>query len=180
MSTTSLRFHRLLALCLLSVSGCATPADPSLMAVGPTPGERKFPEQLVQAMCVRNVSGGEETNPLWASKVGNQDFQNALTTSLTNANLSAPANACKYSVDVNLLGLSQPTLGLSAEVTSHANYKVYDTSAHPVLLQTISATYTAGFSESVIGVVRLKRANEGAIRASISQFLEKLRGTRFE
>jgi hypothetical protein len=64
------------------------------------------------------------------------------------------------------------------EVTSHVNYKVFDAAAQPILLETISAPFTATFSDSPIGFVRIKRANEGSIRASISQFLEKLRGIK--
>jgi hypothetical protein len=66
-------------------------------------------------------------------------------------------------------------VGLTLEVTSHANYKVYDAGGKPVLFATISAPYSAEFSESVLAVVRLQRANEGAIRASITQFLDRLR-----
>jgi hypothetical protein len=42
-------------------------------------------------------------------------------------------------------------------------------------LATISGAYTADFAEAPVGAMRLKRANEGAIRASITQFLDRLR-----
>ena len=78
-------------------------------------------------------------------------------------------------MDTNILGLSQPAAGFAMTVTSHINYKVYDPSGAPLLLQTVSAEYTAQFSEASAGFERLKRANEGSIRNSISQFLDKLR-----
>lgn len=157
------------------LAGCATPADPTRMTVASLPVNSAFPDALRRAVCVRSVTGGEDTNPLWASKVGSEDFRGALTASLDAAGLTASAGACKYSVDVNLLGLSQPSMGFSFEVTSHVNYKVYDPTGRPILLETISAAYTAEFSEAPIGIVRLKRANEGSIRTSITQFLDKLR-----
>jgi len=40
---------------------------------------------------------------------------------------------------------------------------------------TISGAYTADFAEAPVGPMRLKRANEGAIRAGITQFLDRLR-----
>jgi hypothetical protein len=40
---------------------------------------------------------------------------------------------------------------------------------------TIAGAYTADFAEAPLGSMRLKRANEGAIRASITQFLDRLR-----
>ena len=93
---------------------------------------------------------------------------------MDNAGLTAGQAGCQYPTDVNLLGLSQPAIGLDMTVTSHVNYKVYDAAGKPILLETISAPCTATFSDSPIGFVRIKRANEGSIRANITQFLDKL------
>ncbi len=160
---------------LVYLSGCASDADPMRMVVRLPSADNSFPDALQHSMCVRSVTGGEATNPLWAAKVSNQAFQSALAQSMDAAGLSASSAACKYSVDANLLGLAQPSFGLDFEVTSHVNYKVYDPAAQPVMLETISAAYTAKFSEAALAVERLQRANEGAIRGSITQFLEKLR-----
>jgi len=156
------------------LAACATPADPERMAVTQAAGAA-FPAKLQHAMCVRNVTGGEATNPLWVSEVDNAGFSAALTNSLGSLGLAAAEGSCRYFVDVDLLGLSQPVAGFAMEVTSHANYKVYDAGGKPALFATINAAYTAEFSESVVGSLRLKRANEGAIRASITQFLDRLR-----
>jgi hypothetical protein len=163
----------------LQLGGCATPADPKAMAVAPPAPQaaaKPFPDALQHAMCVRNVTGGEQTNPLWVSKVDNDGFKAALTTSLTSVGLIAPSG-CVYPIDVNLLGLSQPAIGFDMTVTSHVNYKVYEPSGDPLLLETIDAPYTATVGDAFIGVERLKLANEGSIRASIGIFLDKLRDT---
>jgi hypothetical protein len=161
---------------LVELSGCATSADPTAMTVtAPQATEKPFPQRLQHAMCVRTVAGGTETNPLWVSKVDNKGFQAALSSSLDSASLTAPSSSCSYPIDVNLLGLSQPSAGLDMTVTSHVNYKVYDASGQPYLLETIDMPYTATFSDSVLGVERLKMANEGAIRMSIQKFFDKLR-----
>jgi hypothetical protein len=162
----------------LLLSSCAMPADPSRMNASATAVGGDFPAALHQAMCVRAVTGGEETNPLWASKLSNQDFTIALSTSMNSAGLAAPSGSCKYPVDVNLLGLSQPSAGFAMEVTLHANYKVYDGAGQPVMLETITAPYTAAFSEAFAGYVRLQRANEGAVRTSIAMFFDKLRAVK--
>lgn len=159
---------------LLLLAACATPADPERMAVSQAAGPG-FPAKLQHAMCVRNVTGGEATNPLWVSEVDDAGFSEALTNSLSSVGLLGAQGSCRYFVDVDLLGLSQPAAGFAMEVTSHANYKVYDAGGKPALFATINAAYTAEFSESVVGSFRLKRANEGAIRASITQFLDRLR-----
>jgi hypothetical protein len=173
-AVASLARHAATGAVLALLAACATPADPEKMAVTQPTGAG-FPPKLQHAMCVRNVTGGESTNPLWVSEVDDAGFNTALTNSLSSLGLSGAPSACRYFVDVDLLGLSQPAAGFSMEVTSHANYKVYDAGGKPALFATINAAYTAEFSESLVGSDRLKRANEGAIRASITQFLDRLR-----
>jgi hypothetical protein len=176
---TSLKFA-VLAVLLSGLAACATAADPNAMTVAAAPAAdagKPFPASLQHAMCVRTVTGGEKTNPLWVSKVDNDGFKTALTSSMTGAGLLADGSGCNYPIDVNLLGLSQPAMGFDMTVTSHVNYKVYGADGAPFLLQTIDAPYTANFSSAFMGVERLKKANEGAIRESITQFFGKLRDT---
>jgi hypothetical protein len=169
----------IMAILLGGLGACATAADPHAMIVAPSADAAKpFPQPLLGAMCVRNVTGGEKTNPLWVSKVDNEGFNAALTSSLTGVGLAAATvDVCHYPIDVNLLGLSQPGMGFDMTVTSHVNYKVYDSAGQPFLLTTIDAPYTAKFGEAFVGVERLKKANEGAIRQSISALFDKLRDT---
>ena len=135
----------------------ASPATSSGMTSAPA--ANSYPEKLAHAMCIRKLEGGEKTNPLWMSKVGNSEFQIALANSLERAGLLAPADGCKFPVDVHLLGISEPSMGFAMTATSNVNYKVFDSAEQPVLLETISAPYTAKMSESMIGYVRAKRAN---------------------
>ncbi len=158
---------------LALLAACATPAEPTNMVV--TLPQASFPPAFAGAMCVRSVTGGEETNPLWVSKVSDTDFRAALARSMAAAGLIGADAGCRFPVDVNLLGLAQPAFGINLEVTSHVNYKVFGPAGQPVLLETVTAAYTAGFSDSPIAIIRLRLANEGAIRASITRFLEKLR-----
>lgn len=165
---------------LLGMSACASSADPAAMTFTPAAESNPFPEPLQQAMCVRDVTGGEETNPMWASKVDNEGFRTALASSLDGVGLSAPSESCSYPIDTNLLGLSQPVMGFDMTVTSHVNYKVYDQAGDPLLLATIDAPYTAAMSEAFVGAERLKKANEGSIRTSIEKFFERLREIVFD
>jgi hypothetical protein len=161
---------------LAGLAACASNADPGAMTLAaPTATAQPFPQHFQHAMCVRNVTGGEETNALWLSKVNNAGFHTPLDGSLSGAGLSAGASTCAYPIDANLLGLSQPAAGLDMTVTSHVNYKVYDASGQPVVLATIDAPYTAKFSDAFAAAKRLQMANEGSIRESIKQFFDKLR-----
>jgi hypothetical protein len=161
------------------LSGCASAAKPEAMAVAaPAASDKPFPQSFAHAMCVRTVSGGEKTNALWVSKVDDDGFRTALNSSLTSAGLNAAAANCPYPIDVNLLGLSQPSLGFDMTVTAHVNYKVYDPKAQPVLLETIDSPFTATVGDAFIGAKRLQLANEGAIRLSIQTFFDKLKDAK--
>jgi hypothetical protein len=163
---------------LAGLSGCAMSADPAAMAIAPQASDQPFPQPFLHAMCVRNVSGGEDTNPLWVSKVDDKGFRAAMVSSLDSAELSGSTGGCSYPIDINLLGLSQPAMGFDMTVMSHVNYKVYDSSGQPFLLETIDAPYTAKFSDAFAGTERLKLANEGSIRKSIQMFFDKLRASK--
>lgn len=131
---------------------------------------------LQSALCVGAVTGGEETNPLWTSEVDSTAFRGALSDSLANQGLlSASESGCSYRVDSNLLGLNQPIAGLDMEVTANVNYKVIDKgTGDPYLQETVSTPFTASFGSSLIGIERLRIANEGAVRTNIQEFLRRL------
>jgi hypothetical protein len=146
----------------VGLNGCASAAKPEAMTVNTQASDTPFPTSLAHAMCVRNVSGGEKTNALWVSKVDNDGFRTALSSSLASAGLNAASDACPYPIDVNLLGLSQPSMGFDMTVTAHVNYKVYDST----------------MKDAFVGVERLRLANEGAIRTSIQTFFGKLKDAK--
>lgn len=163
----------------IGLGGCASAAKPEAMAVAaPASTDKPFPQNFAHAMCVRNVTGGEKTNALWASKVDNDGFRSAMNSSLASAGLNSASDNCSYPIDVNLLGLAQPSLGFDMTVTAHVNYKVYDPKAQPVLLETIDSPFTATVGDAFIGTKRLQLANEGAIRTSIQTFLDKLKDAK--
>jgi hypothetical protein len=171
-SRTLARFAILIG-CLIGLAACARPAESGPMTVTGGASPTSFPVVFQHAMCIRTVAGGESTRPLGFSKVGNKEFQTALSASMDNAGVLATPGACKFQLEVNLLYLSLPEFGLDFEVTSHVTYRVFNGAGQPVLLEIISAPFTATFDGSG-GAERAKRANEGSIRANIAQFLNKL------
>ncbi len=164
----------ILALCgALMVSACAEPAKQENMVVASAASAAGTP--LAETLCVSSVTGGEETNPLWTSEVDNAAFKGALEASLKNAGLAAPANACRYDVATNLLGLAQPIAGFDMEVTANANYSVFPSGTqNPYFQSTVATPFTATVSDAFVGVTRLRMANEGAVRANISEFIRRL------
>src|SRR5579864_1764405 len=172
---TSLTRSALALSTIVWLCGCGTSADSRNMTIGSSNADGPFAETLRRAMCVRSVTGRDDTSTFWGSLVSNQDYSDALTGSLKAAGLDAPSGACKYPIDVHILGIIQYNHMFSIDVTAHANYEVFGADGQPILLETISASAS---SDASFGPIRIKRANEGAVRESIFQFLEKLRGVK--
>ena len=167
-------FQRAIFVCFtLMLAACASPARVGAMVGAPTvavPANSPLKESIL----VNNVSGGQSTNPLWTSEVGNPEFQQALRQSLSAQNLLA-GNGARFWLDATLVELKQPLVGFSLTVTSTVRYSVTDTAMNRVAFdQTISAEYTATVNDAFVAVERLRLANEGAIKNNISKFLDQL------
>jgi hypothetical protein len=122
---------------------------------------------------VNNVSGGQSTNPLWTSKVGNPEFQEALQQSLSAQGLLGQ-DQTRYRLDAMLMELKQPLIGFDLTVSSKIRYVVIDTTTNQMSFdQTVTADFTAGVGDAVLAVERLRLANEGSIKSNISKFLDQ-------
>ena len=165
-------------LALAVVTGCAKPAKVNEMVSGPrasasTPAN----PALHEAACVEQVSGGKLTNPLWVSEVDNLGFLRALKHSLdANRLLVKRPEDCRFGINANLLGLSQPFIGIDVEVTANVNYTVRQAGVDaPYMLQTETSAYTSRFTEEkILWAERLQEANEGAVRKNIGAFIDAL------
>lgn len=168
---------RMAALCAMVVAvpvlhGCASPATVQGMTVSSSMTEHTN-ERLKNAIRIENVSGGKETNPLWTSQVGPNEFRQALEGSLGNAGyLANSAGQAKYALTANLLELDQPLLGLTLDVTSKVQYQFKGEGIDKSI--PISATGTATFSDAAVGITRLRIANEKSILENIKALLKQL------
>lgn len=164
------------------VVGCAEPAKVNEMAAGTRAGaSAPANADIREAVCVEQVDGGKVTNPLWVSEVDNLGFLRALEHSLdANRLLVKRPEDCRFGITANLLGLSQPFIGVDVEVTANMNYTVRQAGvAVPYLLQTESSAYTARFTEDkILWGQRLQEANEGAVRKNIGAFIDALLATK--
>lgn len=159
--------------CLL-LSACASNTAPEAMTVPAMPAASPNPA-LAGALKVGAVTGGQDTNPLWASQVDDASFRQALTESLRNAGyLAAAPDAAPYTLDAGLVKLDQPLFGFELDVTSSVTYTLRGKGAErnwPV-----TAVGTGLMSDSMVAVARLKFANERSIQASIAKLLDALHG----
>ena len=156
----------------LFVSGCATQATSQAMVVSPTATATKANPKLKGLIAVGDVKGGKDTNPLWTSQVGNDEYKKALEQSLALAGyLSKPGNQ-QYTLFTELLSLDQPFIGLTFDVTSTVNYRLQSESTSKVI--PIKAVGSATFSDSWVGIERMRIANEKSIKNNIQMLISSL------
>jgi hypothetical protein len=162
---------------LAALAGCAAqPAQTEQMVAVAAETSKPLDLSLVRGICLEDVAGGKETNPLWTSQVGTGDLRTALELSLDSHGLLQRTSApCPYRLFANLLDLKQPLVGFDSTVTSTVDYKlIARASGQSYMHETVTASYTASMSDAFYGVKRLQLANEGAIRENIRIFIHKL------
>jgi len=129
---------------------------------------------LKDNIIVSEVTGGKQTNPLWTSKIGNNEFKAALIESLKETGYLGGEESV-YKLSADLLEVDQPFAGINLTVTTTVLYKLIERkSGKQILMETILASYTAGFGDSAIAVKRLRLANEGSARSNIHELLKAL------
>jgi len=159
---------------LVLVAGCAQPAKVANMTAHNIAGATVAANpDMIGALSVGAVTGGEETDPLWTSEVDGPSFKAALEQSLqTNALLSVDAPKAPYRVEAHLGELQQPLIAATAEVTSTVQYKVFDQASGALWFErTVSSVGTASIGDAFYGVERLRIANERSILGNIQQFI---------
>ena len=113
---------------------------------------------------------------MWTSQVNSEDYRSALENSLKLAGyLGNGDNSEKYLPSASLMELKQPLLGINMTVTCKTQYRLVDTrQSKEIYNKIIETPYTATFSDSAIGMTRLKIANERAVRENIKALVADL------
>ncbi|MEJ5999665.1 hypothetical protein [Paucibacter soli] len=158
--------------------GCATPARVDQMQTNSSLATRTAVanSKMRESIAIRDVTGGQETNPMWISNVSSSDFERALEASLKDAGLWQPnRQAGKYLLVAHLEKLDQPLAGFSMTVTANVRYTLIERSSNKTVFErTLATPYTAQMSDAFLGAERLKLANEGAVRSNIQQLIDAL------
>ena len=163
----------LLILTVVFLTGCATSASHNAMSMGIGDIPAKLNPELKGNVNIRNVSGGQDTNPLWVSKVDNQGFKSALEQSLIAIGYMAPrGSTAKYQVDATLQDLDQPAFGLTFDVKSTVTYTISGESGEKFF--PVTAIGSASISDAFIGMERMRIANERSIKENIKLFITNI------
>jgi len=125
-----------------------------------------------------NVTGGSATSAAGASKISDEDFAEALRQSIAQSGLFArisAANQADYRLDLQIVRLEQPMIGLSMTVTIEVTWRLARQSDHQTVWQkSVTSTYTAKMGEAFAGVTRLRHATEGAARENIKDAIGQM------
>lgn len=156
----------------LSIGGCATQATSQSMTVPATVSSVRANSKLKGLISVSEVRGGKDTNPLWLSQVSNDGFKQALEQSLALTGYLAKSGEAKFNLDAELVSLDQPVFGLSFDVTSSVTYRLISSSEIKTI--PVVAVGTATFSDSWVGVERMRIANEKSIQKNIQELINAL------
>ncbi len=156
------------------VSACAQPARTTAMVANVSDATRIADNNpLKNAVALQNVTGGQETSPLWTSEVSDSDFRRALELTLKQHTLLG-SNEAPLKLTTTLLKLDQPFAGFTMTVGSSVRYDIRANDGSSVFDETVNASGTATFSDAPLGVERLRLANEKSIRANIQSFMKQL------
>lgn len=157
----------------VTLAGCASPAMHENMVAGQEYAHPKLSSKFYKAIKSTTVEGGSETNPIWTSQVSSENFQMALNESLKKAELMSDSG--QYDLSARLVALKQPIIGFKMTVRATVDYTIKDRATKAVIFdETIESAYTARMSDTVLGVKRLRLANEGAIKNNIELLLQKI------
>ena len=156
-----------------ALSACAKPATVPAM-VPDVAGLATAASPYRNAISVGAVTGGRGSAKLWTARVGNAEFQEALTRALTDSGLAA-AQGGRYRLDADLQKLEEPFAGFAMTVEATIVYKLTDSTSGAMVYQnTITTPATATMDDSLDGLARLRIANERAIRANLRRLVEEL------
>ncbi|MEL6977392.1 MAG: hypothetical protein AAGM38_01780 [Pseudomonadota bacterium] len=157
----------------LVAAGCSSAARPTaIVAPADSAAFVQDHSPVYQSMTVGDVSGGEETTLISNSKISNEAFREALTTSMRLNGMLSEAPSDDFSVEAEILSVEQPTLQINFTTTAIVTYRVVATSSGAELYrQTVKTESEAKFTDSIVRQERIRIATEGAMKENIAAFM---------
>ncbi|MBM9579544.1 hypothetical protein JWG45_20575 [Leptospira sp. 201903070] len=162
-------------LCLLIVvalGNCAFPATREGMKVA----DYKSPNKVGDKIFVEQSTGGSTTLPFWKSKISDENFTAAVKDSIVEANLFEKIEETlgdNWNLKIEIVDVDQPTFGTTFKVNTKVKYTLRKKD-EVIKEALIDVSGEATMSDALIGVVRLRLANENAARSNIRKFLEEV------
>lgn len=172
-----LRSTALLPLALLVLAllpACAAAARPEAMV----------PEEITaghqhDATVRLTVQGGKKTNPMGATNVSDASFMEALAQAIEThgvfSAVVAEEGAERYILDVAILDVDGPALGLNMNIAMQTIWTLVDASTGQILHKDpVNASFRARMKDAFLGTERYRIGVEGSARETIRAGLEWL------
>jgi hypothetical protein len=156
----------------LYLSGCAFPATKEGMVVT----NYIAPKQTGEKIFVKESTGGSITLPFWMSNISNDNFTEAVKESLLISKAFSEQSANwgdDWGLEIEIIDVDQPIIALDMTVTTHIKYSLYlkGKKVHEITIRELG---TAKNSDTFIGSVRLRVANELSAKANVKKFITEL------
>lgn len=154
------------------LSGCAFPASKEGMVVT----DYIAPKQTGEKIFVKKSTGGSMTLPFWMSTIPDDNFTEAVKESLLNSKaFSAQSNdwGDDWGLEIEILDVEHPFSGFDVTVTTNIKYSLY-LIGKKVQEITIREPGTATMGDTLIGIQRMRIANEYSAKANVKKFIAEL------
>ncbi len=124
------------------------------------------------------TAGGRDTQWWGTSQISDESFHQALFDALSKSGAFREVlkeGKSDYILDVFITKVQQPLIGFNMTVSVSAKWKLLDAATHNVVYEDMIITpYEVKVSEEFMGIERLRKANEGAVRENIKKGIVKL------
>jgi len=170
-----MKIKHLVLLVFLSalLARCASSATIEGMTVKDYKTEKKVGDKIF----IKSVTGGKKTNPLWTSKISNENFEEAFKKSVIESEvfskIDSIANDENWVLEINLISVDQPFFGMTFTVKTTIEYKLYYQNKLR-FSKNIKQSGSATTSDAILGVKRLRLANEVSAKNNINELLRSL------
>ena len=157
----------------LTLAACSAPTRPTAIVAPATKTTLVDPHSpIYKSIVIGGVTGGERTTLISNSKVSDESFREALTTSLRLNALLSDQTDDDYIVFAEIQKVEQPVLQINFTTHASVSYRVVATKGGAELYaQTVDSSSEATLGDTIIRQERIRIATEGAMRENIGIFL---------
>lgn len=169
-----LKKHWLPVLIIIAgLTGCASSANRNAMMAN----DVKITTQHERSVAIM-TAGGSETGAMDSSNISDEDMKAAIEGSILKNKVFktiVQGKGADYELQVSIIHLDKPVFGLSFTVNLETTWTLVKQSDRSVVFkQSVKSSNTATFSDSAMGVTRLRIALEGAAQKNIEQGLKAI------
>lgn len=154
------------------LSGCAFPATKEGMVVT----DYIVPKQIGEKIYVKESTGGSVTLPFWKSNIPNDNFTEAVKESLLNSRAFVAQSINwgeDWGLEIEILNVEYPYFAFNVTVTTNIKYTLY-LKGEKVREITVREPGTATLGDTLIGIQRMRIANEYSAKANVKKFIAEL------